>query len=198
MQPFRTILMLIALRLRTGLTGDLLRDRQGMGAVEFALIVPVLLIAYLGAFELSVGFTVSRKVSQASSSIADILTAKEQVSKSDLDGMKYVVRSVMTPFAVSTFTLKMTGIQVTAENRGTVLWSRDGIGGTPYVKGSIITITAPASMIGTNLVRSELTIPHQITLFPTTGPSNISTINIQKTFLYRQRVGKTLPCTDCG
>ena len=41
------------------------RDRKGTGAIEFAIIAPLLIMAYIGCFEISVGFNVARKVSRA-------------------------------------------------------------------------------------------------------------------------------------
>ncbi len=52
----------------------------GAGAVEFAIVAPLLIAAYIGAFELSLGFTVARKVGRASSAVSDIVTQEQQVT----------------------------------------------------------------------------------------------------------------------
>ena len=42
-----------------GLLRRFARDQRGVGAIEFAILFPVLLMLYLGAFELTVGLSVS-------------------------------------------------------------------------------------------------------------------------------------------
>ncbi len=93
------------------------RDRKGTGAIEFAILAPILIMAYIGAFEVSVGFNVSRKVARASSTVADIVTQQTEVNKEFLDGMKDVAASVMSPFG-GTYSLKITGIEVTSVGNG--------------------------------------------------------------------------------
>ncbi len=70
----------------------LLKDRRGVGAVEFAIIAPLLIGAYIGAFELSLGFTVARKVARASSAVSDIVTQQQGVDKAFLDDMLNVAK----------------------------------------------------------------------------------------------------------
>jgi Flp pilus assembly pilin Flp len=48
-------------------------DAKGVAAVEFAMIVPILAIMFIGAVELSQAITVDRRVSQVASSTADLV-----------------------------------------------------------------------------------------------------------------------------
>jgi Flp pilus assembly protein TadG len=176
------------------------RDRKGTGAIEFAIIAPLLIMAYIGCFEISVGFNVARKVSRASSTVADVLTQMPKVDKASLDGMKTVLKSVMSPFQVEDgqYTLKMTGIKMTAPGVGEVTWSYDQAGGAPYKAGSTVTMPSDISAVNTFIVRSELVIPHEILLFaPGLSKSAVNTIDISKTSYFRQRVGTEIKCSDC-
>jgi Flp pilus assembly protein TadG len=174
------------------------RDRKGTGAIEFAILAPLLIMAYIGSFEVSLGFSISRKVARASSTVADVLTQQTDVSKATLDGMKDVAKSVMAPYEMNTYTLKMTGITVTAAGVGTVAWSRDQAGGTPYKAGSVVTLPADISAVNAFLVRSELVVPHHLLLFaPGLADNTLKTINLSKTYYFRQRVGDKITCSDC-
>ena len=62
------------LSMKAGAFRDFWRDRKGTGAIEFAILAPLLIVAYIGSFEISLGFSVARKVSRASSTVADVLT----------------------------------------------------------------------------------------------------------------------------
>ncbi|WP_275787777.1 TadE/TadG family type IV pilus assembly protein [Pararhizobium gei] len=174
------------------------RDRSGTGAIEFAIVAPLLIVAYLGSFEMSVGFNTARKVSRASSTVADVLTQMQTVDKKTLDGMKDVAASVMSPFGMTNYTLKMTGIKVTGPGKGIVAWSRDEDGATPYKIGTVISIPNDIKSVNAFLVRSELVVPHELLLFaPGLAGSDIKTINLSKTYYFRQRVGTEIKCTDC-
>jgi Flp pilus assembly protein TadG len=52
-------------------------DKKGVAAIEFAFIVPIMLVMFIGAVELSQAIAVDRRVTQAASSIADLAARKE-------------------------------------------------------------------------------------------------------------------------
>ncbi|MCA1405837.1 pilus assembly protein [Ensifer sp. IC3342] len=185
-------------RTSLGSLSSLIRDRRGVGGVEFAIIAPLLLMLYIGAFEISLGFTVARKVSRASSAVADIVSRQTDVNKALLDNMKHVALSIMAPYDSSGYTLKITGIQVTGTTSGKVVWSRDQNGARPYAVDSIATVPADLDSVNAFVVRTELVVPHDLLLFaPGLESSTLKTIDLSKTSYYRQRFGDTIKCTDC-
>ena len=52
----------------------LLGDRSGLGAVEFALLAPVLVVLYMGAVEITVALSVDTRVSRAGNITLDLIT----------------------------------------------------------------------------------------------------------------------------
>ncbi|APG89458.1 pilus assembly protein contains TadE domain [Sinorhizobium americanum] len=173
------------------------RDRRGVGGVEFALVAPLLIMAYIGAFELSVGLNVVRKVARASSTVADLVSQEKNVDTAYLDGMSNVAESVLAPYAGTDYTLKITGIQVNGTTTGTVLWSRDQDGGTPYPANSTTTVPADLEAVNAFVVRTELVVPHELLLFSPDLSSSVSTIDLSKTTYYRQRSGTKIECSGC-
>src|SRR5207244_1629235 len=58
---------------------------EGVAAVEFALIVPIMAIMFIGAVELSQAITVDRRVTQVASSTADLVArAETQISQAEI------------------------------------------------------------------------------------------------------------------
>jgi Flp pilus assembly protein TadG len=182
----------VMLRLRR-----LVDDRRGVGAIEFAIVAPLLMMAYVGAFEVSVAITVSRKVSRASSTVSDLLTQTTTTSKATLDTMKDVTKVVLAPFSQADFTMKITGISVAPDGKATVAWSRDQKAGTPYAKGSAVTLPKEMDAKDTFIVRTELVVPHNILLMAPGLNSKINTLDLGKTSYFRQRVGNKIDCSDC-
>ncbi|MDK1492374.1 pilus assembly protein [Sinorhizobium sp. 7-81] len=176
----------------------LIRDRRGVGGVEFAIVAPLLIMLYIGSFEISLGFTVARKVARASSAVSDIVSQQTDVNKTLLDNMKNVALSIMAPYNSTGYTLKITGIQVTGTTSGKVVWSRDQNGAMPYAVDSIATVPAELDAVNAFVVRTELVVPHDLLLFaPGLENSTLKTIDLSKTSYYRQRFGETIKCTDC-
>ncbi|OLP62276.1 hypothetical protein BJF93_18860 [Xaviernesmea oryzae] len=174
------------------------RERRGSGAVEFAFLAPILILCYLGAFETSVGFGVARKVAHACATVADLLSQSSSVNIATLDSMPTVVKSVMAPYDPANYALKVTGIAVTSSTEGTVKWSRDQSGGTPYRKESTVTIPGDVGTVGSFVVRAELSLPYHLkTIDMIRHEGGAGALTISKTYYFRQRIGSGITCSNC-
>lgn len=75
-------------------------DRRGVAAVEFAFIVPIMFVMFVGAVELSQAITVDRRVTQAASSIADLVARKEtSISPTEIGDIMKIGGYIMVPYA---------------------------------------------------------------------------------------------------
>ncbi|WP_064681530.1 TadE/TadG family type IV pilus assembly protein [Rhizobium bangladeshense] len=177
----------------------LIRKRQGAGAIEFAILFPVLVMLYIGAFEITIGLSVSKRATRAAGSIADLVTQQQSVTKSTLAEMRSVATAIFVPYNSSSLTLKITGITIDASANATVLWSWAQDGSVPYAKnGAVSDIPSDMKTANSFLVRSELSIPYTMFLFaPNFMPDGMRTITISRSYFYRQRQGDSIPCGDC-
>lgn len=75
-------------------------DRKGVAAIEFAFIVPIMFVMFVGAVELSQAITVDRRVTQAASSVADLVARKEtSISQTEIGDMMKIGGYIMAPYA---------------------------------------------------------------------------------------------------
>ncbi len=182
----------------SGILRRFARDERGVGAIEFAILFPVLLMLYLGAFELTVGLNVSKRASRSAGSIADIVSQQSSVTKSVLATMPSVAGAIFAPYSTTGLTLKITGITIDATGKATVAWSWAQDGTRPYASGTTVTVPANMNQASTFLVRSELALPYQLLSFgPTFLPSGTNQITISRQYYYRQRIGNSISCSDC-
>ena len=172
-------------------------DRRGVGAIEFAIAAPLLIMTYVGAFEISVGVTMLRKVHRAASTVSDLLTQSKTTSAATLDTMKDVTKTVIAPFPQDGYSLKITGIAVAADGKATVAWSRDQNAGKPYAAGTPVTLPATLEAKSTFIVRTELVVPHTVLLMMPSLTSTFNKVNLSKTSYFRQRTGEAIDCTGC-
>ena len=177
----------------------LIKNKSGIGAVEFALLAPVLLLLYFSTFELTVAFTVYGRVSRTSSTIADLIASQSQVDKAFLGTMPDVMASIMAPYTASSdATLKMSGITIDAASKPKIDWSLDKNKGRPYVVGSDTAVPDDLKVPNTYLIRSELEVPYSTLIYiPGLAYSQLNDLKFQKVFYFSPRLGTKVPCTNC-
>lgn len=182
----------------SGIFRRLAKDREGMGAVEFAIIVPILLMVYITSFELTVGLSVAKRATRASGAIADIVTQQTSVNKAYLKTMLFAADGIFEPYSITGLKLKITGITIDANAKPTVAWSWAQDDSKPYAVGAAVSIPSSLSIANTFVIRTELSIPHELLMFmPSMMPPQIKTVTISREDFYRQRAGTTLACTNC-
>lgn len=191
---------LIEFRHRLTATLRRLRDDQrGLGAVEFALLFPMLLVVYLTAFELTLGFSSAKRATSAASAIADLVSQQESVDDAFLTSMVDVAAALFVPYDSSELTLKVSGITVSSTESATIAWSWASDNTTPYATGT--TADVPEDMLEPDifLVHAELSVPHELLMYlPNFAGKEIKNITIAREYFYRQRVGdEGITCGDC-
>lgn len=173
-------------------------DRSGVGAVEFALIAPVLIVLYMGSLEISVAMSVNKKLARAASTVADLVTQDDSVDKAFLSSMVNVAQSVMTPYRSDGMKIKITGISIDASGVGKATWSWQQDNTKPYTVGSIQTLPKDLAIPNTFLVRSEVEFDHKLLLImPDIKSIDVRTLTMKKTYHLRQRIGDSVTCSNC-
>lgn len=178
---------------------DLLGNKDGVGAIEFAFVAPILVVLYIGAVEMTVALSVDTKVSRAGNITLDLLTQGVTTSRSQLANMQNVARSILSPFSDDSVELAYTAIQVNAAgNEARVSWSWRSDGGTLPAQNSVIELPDSLMIGNAYYVRGEITNTHDlITSFPFTGAS-LNSIDLSETYFMRPRVGTAINCSDCN
>lgn len=177
-------------------------NRDGIGGVEFALIFPLLLVVYICAFELTLGFSVAKRATRTAGTIADLVAQQTSVTTTFLATMPDVANAIFTPFdtaaAGQTIDLKITGIAVDSSANATVAWSWAANGTTPYVAGSAVAV--PSDMLSADvfMVHTELSVPHTLVMYlPGAAAKETRSVTIDREYYFQQRTGETIDCGDC-
>ena len=162
-------------------------NREGVGAVEFAIVAPVLIVLYIGSLEVSVALSANKKIARASSTVADLVTQHDgDVNKAFLATMVDVSESVISPFKTTGLSVKITGINLDSTGKATVVWSWKNV-------------PSQLQIPSTFLVRSEVQMDYDL-LLALPGVSAIENrhLTLGKTYHMRERLGGSVSCTDCG
>ena len=103
-------------------TARLLRDRRGVAAVEFAMILPVMLLLYIGIIDVSRGVIASRKLNLLSRTISDLVSQQpttNAVPIATLSNIFTAAAAIMQPYGSTglTMTVSAVDIRVKSDNK---------------------------------------------------------------------------------
>jgi len=133
---------------------DLLADRRGLAAVEFAFILPVMLVMFFGTVEFSSGIAIDRKVTLMARTLSDLTSQATSVTDSDLTNFFAASTGIMTPYPTATLNSTITELYVDPNTLAArVQWSK---GSAPRTAGTTVTIPSALAIAGTYLIFSEV------------------------------------------
>ncbi len=80
------------------LVGQLIGDRRGVLAVEFALMLPILVLLTMSGVEIYRFILLNQKIERTSVTIADLTSQAKALTEDDLNNLLMVSSQVMNPF----------------------------------------------------------------------------------------------------
>jgi Flp pilus assembly protein TadG len=132
----------------------LIPDCRGVAAVEFAVIVPLMLTMFFGMVEFSNGVAVDRKVTLVARTLSDLTSQSLSVSDLDLTNFTTAARAILTPYSPTPLQSTITELYVDPVSLvARVQWSR---GFAVRTTGSTVTIPSQIQIGGTYLIFTEV------------------------------------------
>lgn len=174
------------------------RDRKGVAAFEFAIIVPLLALLYFGTVDLSNWYLTHRRLVIAGSSIADITTQSQgQVTKQQVIDMWNNIGKIIVPVKLSDVALTMRAYR---KSGGTVKqqWPLNTGNGQCPIDPSATDLQSMGDTEMTDgndiLVVAVCTTVEPIAL----QAFGWKAIPLRYQITMRPRAGKQLDCSDCS
>ena len=135
-------------------------DRKGVAAVEFAFLMPVMIIMYVGVVDVTRGVIASRKLDVLSRTISDLVSQQptsQTTSISTLSTIFTAASAVMQPYNTAGITLTVSAVDIKAKSNNTccdalVRWS--------YTQGGTLrACTTPLTQVPNGTVPTPTNIP---------------------------------------
>lgn len=125
---------------------------QGVAAVEFGFIAPIMLIMLLGVVEVTRAVSIDRRFALVASTIADLVAREEELSAEDVNAIYEIVAQVMSPFDTEPLKISI----VPAKGRGAEAVSYVSPSNLPTYNNATQPGRCQAVQIGEGLIDSGL------------------------------------------
>ena len=132
---------------------------EATAAVEFAFVMPLMLLMYLGSLELSAAISVDQRVTNVAGAVGDLVAReKGEVTSSDLTDFFQAATAIMNPYSTTALKQVVSLVYVNSSGVTTVKWSQAYNGGTAKTVGVAYPTTnaIPTAMI--NISKSNYII----------------------------------------
>ena len=146
-------LALIRARTRRSLR-RFLADKRGVSAVEFAMVLPLMVTLYLGGVEVSSAVAIDRKMTLVARTIGDLTAQATSVSDSDMNNIKAAATAVIAPFDDTKLGITISSVIIDAQKVAKIKWSDRNASGNPHIAGEVV----PTSLLPATL-RESATYP---------------------------------------
>ena len=135
-----------------------LKDTRGVSAIEFAFVAPILITAYLGLAELTLGMMAARRASHLAATVGDLAAQSDNLSAANRTDLFAIGSSMMQPFSTTGTVLKirLSDVKMGTDGKALVVWS-DASNQTKYATGYVVTsITTDQIAAGESLIMTQV------------------------------------------
>ncbi len=159
------------------------KDRRAVSAVEFAILLPLMLALYLGAAEVTQGIAVKRKVTLTARAVADLSSQYTAIDAADMSNILNAASAIIAPYAAANLQATVSEISINGQGQGTVVWSNT-LNGSALTVGQAVTVPSALAVPNTYLILGQA----QYSYNPTYGYvlTNTLTLSDQIFLLPRQ------------
>jgi Flp pilus assembly protein TadG len=189
-------------------------DAHAVAAIEFAIVVPFMLLLYIGGIELADGMAINVKVSATAHSVTDMVTQNTSLSTAQMQNILTGATAIIAPYPVtssSSSLLSVTVSEISSDANGnlTLQWSQS-YNGTSFGLGrtNLTNLTVPTSLNGTvgnannpnnqndqvSFIVGEVSYAYT----PNLGYTISGTVNLQDTYWLFPRCSTDSPANSSG
>jgi Flp pilus assembly protein TadG len=121
---------------------------RGVAAIEFAMILPVLVLMFLASFDAGNAIAIYMKVRSATYTLAAITNQYTTIQSTDITAITGATSTVLSPYSGTPTVVIITQIKATSATAATVSWSYSPT-------GKALTTGASVTGLPTNLAKNS-------------------------------------------
>jgi len=186
-------------------------DSKALAAIEFAMILPLMLVMFFGTVEFSTAVAIDRKVTLIARTLSDLTSQSSgTVTDSYLQNAFTASVSIVTPYDASPITATISEVYVSSGNVATVSWSKAATIGSGATQATLTASSRNAGDTVTSLIPQKLLVAQSYLIFsevtykykPTVGYVLKSSVNLSDVSYTRPRqvsciIYNSVPAASC-
>jgi Flp pilus assembly protein TadG len=181
----------------------LLGDKRGVAAIEFAFVVPILLVCYMGAIEIGFGISANKKVGRAAAIIGDLVAQEDQTTTvGEIRGAMRAGSLIREPYNRTPLTITVTAIQISTDSApvARVVWSQRLVGdntfSAPFAADSVVALPQTLMVPGAFIIRTSAEMQYQPAVVWTLKDKG-GALDMSETYYHRPRFSQGINCNGC-
>lgn len=111
-------------------------DENGVVLIEFAIVMPFMILILFGGYMLANAMATSRKATSAVRAMADLTSQNPELTTKGLTDIMSIRASIVSPFRLNDTMTRISAVSTDAEGAGRVVWSH-------AARGSRLATSAP-------------------------------------------------------
>jgi Flp pilus assembly protein TadG len=168
------------------------RDQRGIAAVEFAMLLPLMMTLYLGGVEVSQAVAIDRKVTLIARTVADLIAQVTSVNSTDMSNILAASSAVVAPYPDTKLKIVVSRVDINSSSVAKVIWSKTK-NGTARAANSTVTLPTALTVPNTSLIWAETSYDYK----PTIGYVITGTMTLKDQIYMRPRLSDTVACSSC-
>jgi Flp pilus assembly protein TadG len=164
-----------------------LRDKRGVSAVEFAMLLPLMVTLYLGGVEVSQAVAIDRKVTLIARTLGDLVAQATTVTGDDITKILAATASIVVPYQDSKLKITVSSVKIDNNGVAKVCWS-DTKQGTKHAAGTTVTLPAALNTPNSSLIWAESEYEYK----PTIGYVITGTMYLKDQIYMRPRLSDSV------
>jgi Flp pilus assembly protein TadG len=165
-------------------------DKRGVSAVEFAMLLPLMLTLYLGGVEVSQGIAIDRKVTLTARTVADLVAQVSTIDTTGINAALGASAAIFAPYPDSSAKITVSVVTIDSNGNAKIAWSATK-NGTARAVGSSVTLPAALKVPSTSLVWGEAGYNYT----PSIGYVVTGTMALSDQIFMRPRLSETVTKT---
>ena len=159
------------------------RDCRAVSAIEFALLLPLMLTIYIGGNDIAFGLSAKFKSTLAARTVADLASQYISIDNPTMTGILGAASTVMAPFPGNVVVI-VSEVTTDANGKGTITWSA-AQNAKPYAAGTAVKLPAQLQIPNVSMILGEVTYPYTPPVsYEITGTFNI----YQNAYFFPRRI----------
>lgn len=136
-------------------------DKRGIAAVEFVMILPLMLMIFFGTIQVSTAVAVDRKVSLTARTLSDLISQASSITDTDISNAFGASTAILSPYANGQLQAKITQIHIDKTTLAPkIVWSKAS-NWTAHACGDAVTVPSALLIADSYLIMSEVSYPYQ-------------------------------------